>query len=694
MPLVYPGPATKVTTQGLSLFTDGGRSAAVGYDRSPGTMTSPAQVEGSRASETDGAKLTTLVGQQLGYLTRTDEASYDVSRCDIVLTAFSILVRLVSICLTLLLSYEYYRNERLVYFALTLVGLLVPAVITSLLGLLMYVDDTRRKRRDPQPCCSTLLCVVLVPFVCRYWHSLRLSYACYRAKRRQASAVQRRTYEQLVQEDSDVALLRIFECLLEVTLQKILQLTIVLSGGPVTPLQMLSIVSAMGSIAWCMASHYRCLRFARLDKRHIPWSGTIVHIAWQFAVTVARVLAIATVASVFPLHTACACAVHACTMALWVFCYERPRFCGDSVAQRALLSCCFGPVFIFNYIPLKEGPTRLRYTLFYVVCFLETVACSVLYALYVTNPTIQRSVLWTSVLCCFPVITFVVGVCLMVMLQNTMKFVVNVRSVAAVRSLQISGLANSGNTRAYSAATLTRNGGALARALERPAVLHAACWRRTMFIQTQDTPNPDSLKFLPGVAVLEKGQTMDFPSVSAAQCSPLAKLLFRVEGVRSVFFGGDFVTISKQEDAEWRLIKPEVFAVIMDFFASGLPVVTDAKPNPDTQINDEDDETVQMIKELLDTRIRPTVQEDGGDIIFMGFDDGVVKLKMQGSCSSCPSSIVTLKNGVQNMLQFYIPEVVSVEQVTDEVDAITEQEFSRLEKTILQKDESSAEKKT
>ncbi|KFB41827.1 AGAP000598-PA-like protein [Anopheles sinensis] len=244
---------------------------------------------------------------------------------------------------------------------------------------------------------------------------------------------------------------------------------------------------------------------------------------------------------------------------------------------------------------------------------------------------------------------------------------------------------------AYSSAVVPRNMNAkLLQASRNP--LNTLC-KRSMFIQTQDTPNPDSLKFLPGVAVLEKGQTMDFPNVSSAQCSPLAKLLFRVEGVRSVFFGGDFVTISKQEDAEWRIIKPEVFAVIMDFFASGLPVVTDAKPNLDTQINEEDDETVQMIKELLDTRIRPTVQEDGGDIIFMGFDDGVVKLKMQGSCSSCPSSIVTLKNGVQNMLQFYIPEVVSVEQVKDDVDKIAEEEFSRLEKQIRKKDESAVDNK-
>lgn len=161
-----------------------------------------------------------------------------------------------------------------------------------------------------------------------------------------------------------------------------------------------------------------------------------------------------------------------------------------------------------------------------------------------------------------------------------------------------------------------------------------------------------------------------------------AKLLFRIEGVRSVFFGGDFITISKEEDAEWGIIKPEVFAVIMDFFASGLPILNEAKPNADTEINDEDDDNVMMIKELLDSKIRPTVQEDGGDIVFMGFENGIVKLKMQGSCSSCPSSIVTLKNGVENMLQFYIPEVQGVEQVFDAVDKITDKEFQKFEQNI------------
>jgi len=208
---------------------------------------------------------------------------------------------------------------------------------------------------------------------------------------------------------------------------------------------------------------------------------------------------------------------------------------------------------------------------------------------------------------------------------------------------------------------------------------------RSMFIQTQDTPNPQSLKFVPGRKVLEEGGTLDFPNPTSAYCSPLAKLLFRVEGVQAVFFGPDFITITKHDDEsiEWRVLKPEIFATMMDFFHSGLPIVNEhAKPSTDTEILEEDDDTVAMIKELLDTRIRPTVQEDGGDIIYMGFDDGVVKLRMQGACTSCPSSVVTLKNGVQNMLQFYIPEVIAVEQVFDRSDEVSDSEFKKLEEKL------------
>lgn len=213
---------------------------------------------------------------------------------------------------------------------------------------------------------------------------------------------------------------------------------------------------------------------------------------------------------------------------------------------------------------------------------------------------------------------------------------------------------------------------------------------QNMFIQTQETPNPNSIKFLPGRQVLEAGQTIDFPNGQAAYCSHLGKMLFRIDGVKSVFLGPDFITVTKSDDdIDWKILKPEIFATIMDFFATGLPVLNEAKPNEDTQINEDDDETVQMIKELLDTRIRPTVQEDGGDIIFKGYEDGIVKLKMQGACTSCPSSVVTLKNGVQNMLQFYIPEVLGVEQVQEEHDKVSESYFEKIEKKIISKESDS-----
>ncbi|KAM8865137.1 NFU1 iron-sulfur cluster scaffold homolog, mitochondrial [Synchiropus picturatus] len=212
--------------------------------------------------------------------------------------------------------------------------------------------------------------------------------------------------------------------------------------------------------------------------------------------------------------------------------------------------------------------------------------------------------------------------------------------------------------------SLSRNTGVYGRYPQQPLWVVP---ERTMFVQTQDTPNPNSLKFLPGRPVMESG-TMNFEGPRDAYCSPLARQLFRIDGIRSVFFGPDFITITKSdENMEWRVIKPDVFAAIMDFFTSGLPVVNEeCAPSADTAPSEDDDEVVAMIKELLDTRIRPTVQEDGGDVLYRGFEDGVVKLKLQGSCTSCPSSIVTLKSGIQNMLQFYVPEVESVEQVKDD----------------------------
>ncbi|CAG0886450.1 unnamed protein product, partial [Cyprideis torosa] len=220
---------------------------------------------------------------------------------------------------------------------------------------------------------------------------------------------------------------------------------------------------------------------------------------------------------------------------------------------------------------------------------------------------------------------------------------------------------------------------------------------RSMFIQTQETPNPNSLKFLPNCMVLNEGQTRDFPNLDAAKASPLAKNLLRIDGVKSVFFGPDFITVTKKEDetAEWQILKPEIFATIMDFFASGLPVIKEGEEGDSitkkagdysgVEFKEEDRETVALIQELLDTRIRPVVQEDGGDVVFKGYEEGIVKLKLQGACTSCPSSIVTLKNGVQNMLQFYVPEVMGVIQVKDEVDDIAEREFEKFEALLKTK---------
>ncbi|KAJ4823403.1 NifU-like protein 4, mitochondrial [Turnera subulata] len=204
--------------------------------------------------------------------------------------------------------------------------------------------------------------------------------------------------------------------------------------------------------------------------------------------------------------------------------------------------------------------------------------------------------------------------------------------------------------------------------------LHPQKWtlftgqRRTMFIQTQSTPNPSSLMFYPGKPVMDVGSA-DFPNARAAMNSPLARALFGIDGVTRVFFGSDFVTVTKSDDSTWDFLKPEIFAAIMDFYSSGQPLFLDAETAAakDTAIHEDDSETVAMIKELLETRIRPAVQDDGGDIEYRGFDPdtGIVKLKMQGACSGCPSSSVTLKSGIENMLMHYVPEVKAVEQEMD-----------------------------
>jgi Fe-S cluster biogenesis protein NfuA len=236
-----------------------------------------------------------------------------------------------------------------------------------------------------------------------------------------------------------------------------------------------------------------------------------------------------------------------------------------------------------------------------------------------------------------------------------------------------------------------------------PSFLRQSTQRRSLFIQTASTPNPESLKFIPngrlvlghnsdrgGVANASDPSLGEYDSANDSveekdtngiyltrkdhvliARSPLAKLLFNLDvGVKSIYLGYDFLTVTKYAEAHWQHLQTPIFGAIMDFYATGEPTLRDAPIITDTTIHDDDDEVVAMIKELLETRIRPAVQEDGGDIKYVGFEEetGIVTVALAGSCVGCPSSSVTLKNGVENMLMHYIPEVKSVVSLEEEDD--------------------------
>ena len=189
-----------------------------------------------------------------------------------------------------------------------------------------------------------------------------------------------------------------------------------------------------------------------------------------------------------------------------------------------------------------------------------------------------------------------------------------------------------------------------------------------MFIQTEATPNPATLKFIPGRVVLDGG-TMEFTSRETAARSPLAERLFDVPGVTGVFYGSDFVTVTKAE-GEWQHLKPSILGAIMEHYMSGAPLLADGAAASDEAADEEDEffneadaETVATIKDLIETRVRPAVAIDGGDITFRGFKDGVVYLNMKGSCAGCPSSTATLQHGIQNLLRHFVPDVQEVRPI-------------------------------
>ncbi|KHN95864.1 NifU-like protein [Metarhizium album ARSEF 1941] len=225
----------------------------------------------------------------------------------------------------------------------------------------------------------------------------------------------------------------------------------------------------------------------------------------------------------------------------------------------------------------------------------------------------------------------------------------------------------------------------------------AAGATRSIFIQTENTPNPDALKFLPDHRVVPDNVNAPFieylnprSTISPPYPSALAAKLMNIDGVRSVFYGADFITVTKAGDANWAHVRPEIFALITEAVTSGEAIVSvaerkegDGNVEEDSlAYNEDDSEVVGMIKELLETRIRPAIQEDGGDIDFRGFEDGYVKLKLRGACRTCDSSTVTLKNGIEGMLMHYIEEVKGVHQILDQEEEIAMEEFAKFEEKL------------
>ncbi|POS84777.1 NifU-like protein, partial [Erysiphe pulchra] len=236
-------------------------------------------------------------------------------------------------------------------------------------------------------------------------------------------------------------------------------------------------------------------------------------------------------------------------------------------------------------------------------------------------------------------------------------------------------------------------------ALFKPSV---AVGRRSIFIQTEETPNTNALKFLPNQPVLPPGLTTSFieylnpkSTLTPPYSSLLASKLMAIPDVTSVFYGTDFITVTKNPEAEWIHIKPEIFSLITETLTSGAPIVNISttksgdtnnvhEENDSLSYNENDSEVVGMIKELLELRIRPAIQEDGGDIEFRGFENGQVLLRLRGACRTCDSSTVTLKNGIEGMLMHYIEEVKGVKQVLDEEEEIAAREFAKFEEKLRQ----------
>lgn len=278
----------------------------------------------------------------------------------------------------------------------------------------MHHEDVKENNARPKTWYDALLTLIILPFFFRYFQSFVYAAKCKQAELRQDRDEQRKYFNLLTKEDSDVALIRIFECFLEATPQKVLQITIFMTNVEQLRLsQGLSILSSFTSITWCMASYYRCIRFAQPDKKPISLQGSIVQCCWHFCITVSRITSICIIASLFIRYTLLVAIFHALVMSMWIYIWDRSPFCSNTCGNGFLFSIALGFVYIFTYILPRQGNTRYRYMVYYIICGIENLAAVILYACFV--PDYVHHFTTSIVLCVMSIVPFILGIIFMVM---------------------------------------------------------------------------------------------------------------------------------------------------------------------------------------------------------------------------------------------------------------------------------------
>ncbi|CAO1318636.1 unnamed protein product [Diamesa hyperborea] len=338
----------------------------------------------------------------------SEKQDFRVTNWDVFSNIISIFFRLITVIFNVNLAIEYYTKEEFLYFKLTVCFILIPAIITVILSITIYLED--RKLEDSKPkrgFFNVFVFVVLFPYTLRFCQSLIYAVKSKRAEKHKDDERQKLYYKLMLQEEADVSLVRIFECFLDAAPHKILHLTIIISGSLIpTVSQSLTLFSAFTGFAWSLAAYSRCIRLAQPDKKQMSWAGTICQCIWHFSVTLSRVFSIALVASLFPQYTVIALAIHVLLMTLWIFIVDRSPFCSYTMFHSFAFSLILGCVFVFTYIlPKDTKNTFRRYAFFYSICAIENALCLIIFICFSALSVVTISIF--NVLC---ICSFIVGI--------------------------------------------------------------------------------------------------------------------------------------------------------------------------------------------------------------------------------------------------------------------------------------------